>query len=57
MMPDTEERPAYHVYPVAEETRHILKGVSCPCNPKVENYENGDVIIHNTKEQALKKAN
>jgi hypothetical protein len=50
-------RESYHVYPIHEQHRHILDGTFCPCDPKVEHYEDRDLVIHNTAEEAKKKAN
>ena len=37
---------------------HALSGTYCQCDPKVENYPNGNcLVVHNTFEQARKKAN
>ena len=27
--------------------KHTTKGYYCWCNPKIEKYEGGDIIIHN----------
>ncbi len=54
---DLQKSKTYHVYPVAEELLHSLGGFSCQCDPKVERYPNGAaLVIHNDKDQAMKKA-
>jgi len=35
-----------HVFPIGDIKRHILEGLICECNPKIE-WENS-LIIHNS---------
>jgi hypothetical protein len=48
----------WHVYPLREEHLHNLVGDGCQCDPQVTRYQNGGVlIVHNSAEQAQRKAN
>jgi hypothetical protein len=49
---DEEVQPdgTVHVYPEDEEKDHMLGGLNCWCEPKVEMLESGFLVIHNQRQ-------
>jgi hypothetical protein len=46
------EDETIHVWPLSEQGKHCLVGVTCFCNPTVEILFNGAVVVsHNRMEQ------
>lgn len=37
-----------HVIPIDDLKPHIEKGLYCKCNPRIDSYTNGKIIIHNS---------
>ena len=37
-----------HVYPENDLAAHVLEGENCPCNPRVEVVEGGEIVVHNS---------
>lgn len=40
-----EEENVWHVFPTKEEKHHVLKGLICGCNPKIEVQPNKALIV------------
>lgn len=36
-----------HVYPCVDWIQHKLEGVDCQCQPKIELFEFGTLVVHN----------
>lgn len=53
----TKPLNTWHVYPIQDERLHTLNGTVCQCDPRVERYGDRALVIHNTPEEAKKKAN
>jgi len=37
-----------HVYPAGDLIEHELEGDDCPCGPRVEFVEGGQVVVHHS---------
>ena len=46
-----------HTYPLDEAGLHAFNGTLCQCDPRIERFPGAILITHNTKDEALKKAN
>jgi len=46
-MSDEPTKPIDHVYPLDDLRPHVTEKASCWCDPKIEEYEEGTVVIHN----------
>jgi len=42
---DYDKKNVWHVYPINDSARHILKGYFCECNPKVEIQPNKALLV------------
>lgn len=48
---DTDFKTTYHVYPIAEETKHQLTGLECRCEPILDFTEGGSIVVIHNREQ------
>jgi len=37
-----------HIYPAGDLIEHELEGDDCPCGPRVEFVEGGQVVVHHS---------
>lgn len=51
-----KDEEALHVFPLFG-VPHFTDGRECWCDPRIEKYQDRTLVVHNTVEQAQKKAN
>jgi hypothetical protein len=40
-----------HVYPLDDLREHVTSGPNCWCRPRIDEEENGAVVIHNSMDR------